>query len=707
MESVGSPLPGELACLRKVDATTGFSVSSHRSRLLLLLALVLLTSWTALAAESTLSLVPPAWPAAGLAVGILLNSSQQSRRPLLAAIFALVLIAHLANDFAPGAALVYSALSVGEALLVRRHLCHGLVDGHPPALLDTGDVSRMIRATSIGAAASAIGYGLVAMVLQHGEPLLAALAVFGTHAAAVMVLLPWFLETPHFPPLADMRERVTQSVIVVVTTVAVFASTDVPPAVFVVMPMFAWLGFRGTLREATALLTVVALISTVMTSMEIGPVAGLSARYGLADEVVIGYLQLFLLDCGLILLPLSVLVAQQRSSEALAAAGREHLDRLVASATGTAIITTDRLGRIALFNPGAEAMLGHRAEEILGEVPDVFLSVQEQARQVGALPPDHTFVDVCGVVAASADPRRLWQFVRKDGQMRTGLMTVAPIPDEKGALTGYLFTVEDVTEREQAQAALALALAQQDAAITRLRELDQIKTDFISTASHELRTPVTSIIGYTELLAEGDVGELSAPQRNLLDRVDRNGQRLLTLIEDLLTLSRVESAELGIDRVPCDLRTAVSGAFDAMAPILSTRQLEVNLTVPPTPVTCHGDLAQLERMTLNLLTNAVKFTPDDGTVDIILTADGSTSRLSIQDTGCGIPEAEQDQLFTRFFRSSTANDLAIQGTGLGLAIVHLIATAHDGTADLYSAAGEGTTAVVTLPLGLPARPVAA
>ena len=217
-----------------------------------------------------------------------------------------------------------------------------------------------------------VGCGLTAWATGHGNPWLGALGAFGATAAALMVLLPLFLETLSFEAIAGTRERVIQGALTLGTTVLVFISADFPLVIFAVMPMFAWHAFRGTLREATILLTVTGVIGTTMTLLGIGPIHALVGRYGLQPELANGVLQLFLLDCGLILLPLSVMVTQQRMSAARADTERETLRRLVQAATGTAIIATGKDGRIVLFNPGAEAMLGYVAEEVLGELPDMF-----------------------------------------------------------------------------------------------------------------------------------------------------------------------------------------------------------------------------------------------------------------------------------------------------------------------------------------------
>jgi PAS domain S-box-containing protein len=466
--------------------------------------------------------------------------------------------------------------------------------------------------------------------------------------------------------------------------------------VFVVMPMFAWLAFRGTLRETALLLNLVAVIGVVMTALHVGPVWDLGDRYDLAPELAIGVLQLFLIDCGLIMLPLSVAVTQQRRAAARAAAGRETLERLVSSATGTGIMAIDTAGRITLFNPGAEAMLGYAASDVLGTTPDRFHPAYELQRLAAELGTAPTFLDVCVAVAASDQPRRLWRFCRSDAGERTMLMTLTPVSGEQGEVTGYLATAEDVTEREAAQAALQQALDHERAAVDRLQELDEVKSNFVWTVSHELRTPITSIIGYTEMLEDGAGGELSATQRDLVGRVDRNSRRLLLLIEDLLTLSRIEAAELTMQAVPTDLRTAVSRAHESVTPTLAQRRLAVSVSLPDDAVLHEGDPVQLERMVLNLLTNAVKFTPDGGSVDVELHPHDDGSRLVVRDTGLGIPLAEQDRLFTRFFRSSTATELAIQGTGLGLSIVHAIVTLHGGEIGIASGEG-GTTVTVELP----------
>lgn len=669
-------------------------VASRSFRAVLLQVSVFAAAWAVLGHVDAASRVPAMWPAAGLIAGLHLTSSRVWRPWLLAGSFLVLVAAYLMRDYSPVLAVGFSMSSVVAAHVVRRQLTRGTGWA---TLLHRGDVSTMIGATVLGSAVAGLGYGAVCALTDTGDALLGALAGFGSHTASMMVLLPLFLKTPRFQPLAGQRERLVQSLILVATTVVVFMLADAPPIIFAVMPMFAWLAFRGTLREATLLLTVVGVIGAGLTAAHIGPIWDITARYDLSSELAAGVLQLFLVDSALILLPLSVMATQQRMSAANAARERETRERLVAQATGTAVITTDREGRVVLFNPCAETMLGRRAEETVGSLLDAYLSPDELRRHASGLRAEPNFADICRASVALDDAHRLWWFRRSDGEERSMRMTLSAIPDEHGGVLGFLATAEDVTEREAAHKALVLTLQHEREAAARLRETDRVKADFVATVSHELRTPITNIIGYTEILDDGAAGELTGRQHDILGRVERNSRRLLQLVEDLLTLSQIESSELELKLVPTDLRTAIGGAFEAVAPVLASRSLEVSTLLPEEPLVSNVDPVQLERALLNLLTNAVKFTPDGGAIQVRLTRTPLGSEIVVHDTGMGIPEAEQGQLFRRFFRSSTATEQAIQGTGLGLSIVHAIIAQHQGHIEVESAQDQGTTFTVTLP----------
>ena len=275
--------------------------------------------------------------------------------------------------------------------------------------------------------------------------------------------------------------------------------------------------------------------------------------------------------------------------------------------------------------------------------------------------------------------------------------------DAVGATLGYLCVGRDVTDQRRSQELLVEALEKERHGMDRLRRLDAAKNDFVSTVSHELRTPTTSIVGYTEMLRDGSAGEPTAEQVPMLEAIARNGDRLIAVASDLLTLSELESGDTSQwERSPVLLGHVVEQAEEAILPLLGGRDLEVDFVVPDDDVTVIGDAAHLDRVLTNLLSNAVKFTPDGGSISCRLRVEGAAAVLEVSDTGIGIPAEEQAELFTKFFRSSTAQERAIQGTGLGLSIIDSIVAAHGGDIAVRSAHLQGTTFTVTLPLS-PAR----
>jgi signal transduction histidine kinase len=255
----------------------------------------------------------------------------------------------------------------------------------------------------------------------------------------------------------------------------------------------------------------------------------------------------------------------------------------------------------------------------------------------------------------------------------------------------------------RSRADLADALAMEHEAFEKLRLLDQAKTEFLATVIHELRTPMTSINGYTEMLQEGD---LDATQIRLLNAVTRNGDRLAALADDLLTLSSLEQSTIAHENTWVDLGEIVANVVSSLQPLIDGHGLEATSTLPDTPVLVLGDARNLERMVTNLVSNAVKFTEPGGWVRLVLQESNGDARLEVSDNGIGIPEDEQANLFTRFFRASTATEHAIPGSGLGLTIVESIVKSHSGTISVARAHQRGTTFVIELPLDPPPNPTA-
>ncbi|MBE7323733.1 hypothetical protein IEQ44_03600 [Nocardioides sp. Y6] len=242
------------------------------------------------------------------------------------------------------------------------------------------------------------------------------------------------------------------------------------------------------------------------------------------------------------------------------------------------------------------------------------------------------------------------------------------------------------------------ALEAERSALEEMREVDRVKDAFVSTVSHELRTPITNIIGYTEMLEDGDFGRLSPDQSEATIRIGDNGRRLLALINDLLDLSALRSAKMEISRAPVDLVKVVRAGEQAILPRLRTAEVSLEMDVPSVPVVISGEAEKLERVVVNLMSNAVKFTPPLGRVTVRLWQEARWAIIEVADTGYGIPEKDLNRLFSQFFRSSVSQEKHIQGTGLGLSIVRSIVEGHGGQIEVTSTVNVGTTFWVYLPV---------
>jgi signal transduction histidine kinase len=263
-------------------------------------------------------------------------------------------------------------------------------------------------------------------------------------------------------------------------------------------------------------------------------------------------------------------------------------------------------------------------------------------------------------------------------------------------LVGTAAAIELTVELRQAR----LARGRERQLAARLAVLETAKTDFLSTVSHELRTPLTSISGYLELLLDTRSGELTAAQVRMLEVIGRNAARLRELIEDLLTLADTGSGDFHGRTEPLDLAHVIARTIAAIGPAADKTSVGLHSDVRG-PLPLRGDPVQLDRVLTNLLGNAVKFTGAEGTVSVHAERRGAELVLTVADTGMGIPDDEQQALFTRFFRATNAVHQAVPGAGLGLAIARTIVDRHGGSIEIASTENVGTTATVRLPAAGP------
>jgi PAS domain S-box-containing protein len=380
--------------------------------------------------------------------------------------------------------------------------------------------------------------------------------------------------------------------------------------------------------------------------------------------------------------------AAARTAEARFQTAYEH------APVGMGLVGVD--GQFVSVNPALTAITGYSREHLLARSPSELTHPADRRRGeelMRAL--------MAGDLDSYDEEKR---YIHADGHAIDVALHVALVRDDDGRPLHTVGQVIDITERKRQAAErerqLALTrlarkqLAEQN---VRLRELDRLKDEFVALVSHELRTPLTSISGYLEPLIDEEAGPLTPTQHRFLKTVERNAQRLTSLVGDLLFLASVDAGKLTIQPQSVDLSEVVADAGEAAAPV--ARNQGVTLIVEPGDVRgIPGDRARLAQLTDNLVSNAIKFTPEGGRVELRGRANATHAVVEVSDDGIGIREDEIPQLFTRFFRTDSAMDRSIPGTGLGLAIAKSIADAHHGSIEVDSKPGLGTTMRLLLPL---------
>ena len=379
-----------------------------------------------------------------------------------------------------------------------------------------------------------------------------------------------------------------------------------------------------------------------------------------------------------------------------------HLSAIVESSSD-AIIGAALDGAIVSWNGGAERLFGYAASEVIGQHVRILAPSEAIAEEIAA----NVRRVALGQRIESLETLRR----HKDGSPLDVALTLSPVYRPDGSMDGFSAIMRDDSVRQRGERTLkqradllVSRLAKEAKASERLRDLDRIKDDLVATVSHELRTPLTSIMGSLELLRDDEAGPLTAQQQTWADTISRNSDRLLTLVDNLLTLSTIDAGKLQPTSRSIDLRDVITAARRTLQPSIDERHLTTRFHLPPTPILVQGDAGQLEQVVCNLVSNALKFTEDGGTVECGVDVEGSQARLTVSDDGIGIPENEQSGLFTRFFRSTTATDRAIQGTGLGLNIASSIVRSHGGAISVVSAPGRGTKVMVDIPMASPNAP---
>ena len=346
------------------------------------------------------------------------------------------------------------------------------------------------------------------------------------------------------------------------------------------------------------------------------------------------------------------------------------------------VVITNRDGTIEYVNPRFEKLTGYSIAEAIGNNPRILKTGMQ----------DEKFYKNMWETVLSGN---VWQGElcnrKKNGDLYWERALIAPVRNARGEITHFVAVKEDISESRQAAEELRIAKEAAEAA-------NRAKSDFLANMSHELRTPLNSVIGFSRVLAKGFFGKLNEKQNEYVRYIEDSGNHLLGLINDILDLSKVEAGKMKLEVSPVVLKDL----FHASIAMLKERALKHNVqlslhTDPGLGETIEADERKVKQILFNLLTNAVKFTPEGGSVTLTASQEADSLLVCVEDTGIGIKADEIGKLFSEFTQLESVYTKKYEGTGLGLALTKRLVELHGGKIWVESEEGKGSRFFFTLP----------
>jgi signal transduction histidine kinase len=225
----------------------------------------------------------------------------------------------------------------------------------------------------------------------------------------------------------------------------------------------------------------------------------------------------------------------------------------------------------------------------------------------------------------------------------------------------------------------------------KLKALDEAKDEFISMASHQLRTPLTSIKGYISLILDGDMGKVPTKQKKMLQEAFSSSQRMVYLISDLLNVSRLKTGKFLIEPTDVYLPEVVEEEIDQVKEMAEAKNIKIHYEKPKTFIHLDLDEIKIRQVIMNFIDNAIHYTPEGGDINVFLEESGTSIKFTVVDSGIGVPATEQHHLFTKFYRAGNARKARPDGTGLGLFMAKKVIVASGGSIVFNSSEGKGST----------------
>ncbi len=357
------------------------------------------------------------------------------------------------------------------------------------------------------------------------------------------------------------------------------------------------------------------------------------------------------------------------------------------------IISISKKGIIQTFNPGAENIFGYPMSEVIGKkvnilIPELFTT-------------DHDLYNDTGKQKLTGAVREL-EGLRKNGRFFPLELSITEITLEgKPILSGV---IRDITEQKQSRDELELKVEKRTVELKQAKEeaekANQAKSEFLARMSHELRTPLNAILGFSQVLKNNPKEKLTYIQKESVDEISNAGDHLLSLINEVLDLSKIESGNLKVSIEPLELYSFINELSELMGPVAAQEQIYLKNDITSEAGVVLADRVRLKQVLLNLLSNAVKYNQQGGEVWIFSDSEkGETLRIHVKDTGPGIPEDKQARLFKPFDRLG-AETTKVEGTGIGLTITKKLVELMGGSISVKSKVSEGSCFTVELPVGI-------